>query len=127
MPVHKIGAGSTSPYSVWVRIEDVKLRMEIDTGAAVSVVSSKTWEKLQLKVPLRKPDVTLKTYTNEVMRVIGEAELNVTYGHGKHLLRLYVVEGNGPSLVGRDWLGKIRLNWQSLCIGMVNCVGVYHQ
>ena len=123
-PVHKIGAGSTSPYSVWVRIEGVKLRMEVDTGAAVSVVSSKTWEKLQLKVPLCKPDVTLKTYTNEVMRVIGEAKLNVTYGHEKHLLRLYVVEGNGPSLVGRDWLGKFRLNWKSLGIGMVSCVGV---
>ena len=92
--------------------------------AAVSVVSSKTWEKLQLKVLLCKPDVTLKTYTNEVMKVIGEAELNVTYGHDKHPLRLYVVEGNGPSLVGRDWLGKIRLNWKSLGIGMVSCVGV---
>eukprot|EP00731_Ephydatia_muelleri_P002412 Em0001g2412a len=34
-----------------------------------------------------------------VMKVIGEAELNVTYGHDKHPLRLYVVEGNGPSLV----------------------------
>ena len=92
--------------------------------AAVSVVSSKTWEKLQLKVLLCKPDVTLKTYTNDVMKVIGEAELNVTYGHDKHLLRLYVVEGNGPSLVGRDWLGKIRLNWKSLGIWMVSCVGV---
>ncbi|KAL5517106.1 hypothetical protein EMCRGX_G002578 [Ephydatia muelleri] len=75
--------------------------------AAVSVVSSKTWEKLQLKVLLCKPDVTLKTYTNEVMKVIGEAELNVTYGHDKHPLRLYVVEGNGPSLVGRDWLDSV--------------------
>ena len=117
-PVHQIGARSTSPYSVWVRIEDVKLRMKVDTGAAVSVVSSKTWEKLQLKVPLCKSDVILKTYTNEIMKVIGEAELNVTYEHDKHLLR------NGPSLVGRDWLGKIRLNWKSLGIGTVSCVGV---
>lgn len=23
---------------------------------------------------------------------------------------LYVVEGNGPALVGRDWLSKIRIN-----------------
>ena len=109
---------------MWVTIEGVKLRMEVDTGAAVSVVSSKTWEKLKLKVPLCKPDVTLKTYTNEVMKVIGEADLIVTYGQSKHLLRLYVVEGSGPSLVGRDWLGKIHLNWKSLGIGMVKCVGV---
>ena len=75
--------------------------MEVDTGAAVSVVSSETWEKLKLNVPLRKPEVTLKTYTNEVMKVIGEAELNVTYKQSKHLLRLFVVEGCGPSLLGR--------------------------
>lgn len=100
-PVHKIGIGVTRPYSVWVMIEEVKLRMEVDTGAAVSVVSSETWEKLKLNVPLRKPEVTLKTYTNEVMKVIGEAELNVTYKQSKHLLRLFVVEGCGPSLLGR--------------------------
>ena len=58
---------------MWVTIEGVKLWMEVDTGAAVSVVSSKTWEKLKLKVPLCKPDVTLKTCTNEVMKVIGRS------------------------------------------------------
>ena len=35
-----------------------------------------------------------------------------------------MVEGNGPRLVGRDWLGKICLNWKSLGIGIVSCVGV---
>eukprot|EP00731_Ephydatia_muelleri_P006744 Em0003g992a len=46
-PVHKIGAHSTSPYSVWVRIEDVKLSMEVDTGAAVSVVSNSVLQKYE--------------------------------------------------------------------------------
>eukprot|EP00731_Ephydatia_muelleri_P016133 Em0009g557a len=105
-PVHKIGIGVTRPYSVWVMIEEVKLRMEVDTGAAVSVVSSETWEKLKLNVPLRKPEVTLKTYTNEVMKVIGEAELNVTYKLRKYLLRLFVVEGCGPSLLVDSLLQK---------------------
>ncbi|KAL5496662.1 hypothetical protein EMCRGX_G012995 [Ephydatia muelleri] len=123
-PVHKIGIGVTRPYSVWVMIEEVKLRMEVDTGAAVSVVSSETWEKLKLNVQLRKPEVTLKTYTNEVMKVIGEAELNVTYKQSKHLLRLFVVEGCGPSLLGRNWLSKFRIDWKSLGIGMVKCFGV---
>ena len=31
---------------------------------------------------------------------------------GKHTL--YVVGGNSPCLLGRDWLQKIRLNWSSI-------------
>ena len=27
---------------------------------------------------------------------------------------LYVVEGCGPSLFGRDWLNEIRINWQEI-------------
>ena len=30
------------------------------------------------------------------------------------LLCLYVVEGQGPGLMGREWLNEINLNWQEL-------------
>lgn len=50
--VYKVRAGRTGPYSVQVNIENVKRRMEVDTGAAVSIVSSKTWRKLGLKVEI---------------------------------------------------------------------------
>ena len=36
--VYKVRAGRTGPYSVQVIIENVKRCMEVDTGAAVSIV-----------------------------------------------------------------------------------------
>ena len=74
-------------------------------------MSSKTWEKLKLKVSLRRPDVSLKSY--EVMRVIKEADLYVIYRQIKHQLWLFMVDRSGPSLMGKDWLGKIRLDRKS--------------
>ena len=38
----------------------------------------------------------------------------VCYEQQKLTLPLVVVEGNGPCLFGRQWLEKLRLNWQSI-------------
>ena len=93
LQVHKVMAGMTGLYSVEVRIENVKIRMEVVTGAAVSMMSSKT---CQAKLELHASSVTfLKTYTNEVMSVIVEADVNVAYAPVPHLLTLYTVEDNG--------------------------------
>ena len=36
------------------------------------------------------------------------------YGRYLGTLRLYVVKGSGPTLLGRDWLSKIQLDWNSI-------------
>lgn len=37
--------------------------------------------------------------------------VNIAYGSQAAEARLLVVKGTGPSLLGRDWLSKIKLNW----------------
>ena len=48
------------------------------------------------------------------MPVLGQLSVTVRYGdyHGMHIL--YVVEGGGPCLLGRDWLQNIQLDWASI-------------
>ena len=41
-------------------------------------------------------------------------KVKVNYGETNKLLFLYVVEGQGPSLMGREWLNEININWQKL-------------
>jgi len=47
--------------------------------------------------------VTLRTYTGEPKEVKGEVKMNVKYHHQEKSLPL-VVAGNGPVLLGRNWL-----------------------
>ena len=60
---------------------------------------------------LRKPSIRLRTYTGEELQLVGEAVVRVQYQNQQEELNLVVVKGSGPSLLGRDWLQKIRLNW----------------
>ena len=54
--------------------------MEVDTGAEVSLISEDTKKSL---FPLMQPaqsSIILKTYTEEIMLVVGELQVNVQYG-----------------------------------------------
>ena len=81
--------------------------MEIDTGAAVSLISRELKDKLFPSVPMTPPTLLLRTYMSESILVLGEMDMDVKYGahRGKHTLQ--VVKGSGPPLLGRDWLKEI--------------------
>ncbi len=85
--------------------------MEIDTGAAVSIISEATRKAKFPKFKLRKSNILLKTYTDETMVVTGQ--INVCVNHAEQV----VVAGSGPSLFGRNWLKYLQLDWK--CIASV--------
>ena len=61
----------------------------------------------------------LQTYTAELLTILGTMEVQVKYGNyvGKHVL--YVVDGNGPTLLEQDWLMTIKLDWHNLGVATV--------
>ena len=54
------------------------------------------------------------------MPVLGEMNVEVKYGTQIATLTLTVVEGSGPSLFGRDWLGQLRLDWKTIGLAMLS-------
>ena len=74
----------------------------MDTGAEVSIISEDTCKTVFPELQPAKSNVLLKTYTNEVMKVVGELPVKVQYGEQTETLTLIVVSGSGPSLLGRD-------------------------
>lgn len=54
--------------------------MDLDTGASVSVISEQFYEnKLKRKVKLHPSSAILKTYSGEILEVLGEISVNVKY------------------------------------------------
>ncbi len=89
-----------------------KINFELDTGASVSVISEETWKNDLNEIKLQESDIKLTTYTGELLEVIGKVE--VCYDKQSARVPLHVLKGNGPSLMGRNWLHSIRLNWGSI-------------
>ena len=109
-----VNSRRVNPYTVVVELNGKLVSMEIDTGAAVSLVSRSTQTALFPHAILTKPKVQLRTYTAEPISLVGKMAFEVKHNcyTGQH--DLYVVEGSGPSLIGRHWLSKIRLDWASI-------------
>lgn len=82
--------------------------MEIDTGAAASLISESTYNSLwsgENKPPLQHADVSLRTYSGEELSVVGQISVFVVkHLEQKRQLRLLVVGGEDPSLLGHDCL-----------------------
>ena len=105
------GSKSKSIY-VTMQIHNKELQLEVDTGASSSVISEQTYHKLWSNPPhLTETSAKLCTYMREQIKILGFIQVVVEYQKQKETLNLLVVSGSGTTLMGRDWLDKIKLNW----------------
>ena len=119
VPLLQLGQGQAAPITVDVTVNDVPVTMEVDTGAAVSVMSRQQQQKLFLQAQLHPSQVLVRTYTAEKVAVLGILPVRVAYEGQEHDLTLVILQGNGPELFGREWLAKIRLSWPSIAFHTV--------
>ena len=112
-----ITGGHREGYHVHLKLNQKPVKMELDTGAAVSVMSEQQWKTLFTESkPLRpyegKP---LWGYSGHEVQVIGQVTVDVEYGSQRKELSLLIVAGEQrPPLLGRDWLHSIKLDWAKL-------------
>ncbi len=112
-----IFSNTPSPITVTTTVNGAKMPIQVDTGASLSLISEETYHTLWMadSAPtLQESKVKLKTYTGSVIVVKGILEVKVQYKYQNCNLNLVVVKGSGPSLLGRDWLKHIRLDWYQL-------------
>ena len=100
-PLYTLTTDRTKPVVVKLRVDGKELAMEVDTGAAVSLISGNTyhahWAEGQAPA-LQHANMKLRTYTGEEIDVLGCVDVKVVYAGQQEHLRLLVVAGDGPSI-----------------------------
>ena len=108
------GGASAPPIIVEVTLDDCLVNMEVDTGASHSLMSESTFSRLWPGRSLQPTPVRLRSYTKEPIAVLGCCNVNVHYRGQTGEMPLLIVAGTGPTLLGRDWLCQIQLNWKEI-------------
>ena len=94
------------PYVCEVELNGVHTTMEIDTGAASSVISEQQFSLIRRghsNLVLSKDGLPkLRMYSGACLHPTGRVVVEVKHEDQARKLPLLVVPGNGPCLLGRD-------------------------
>ncbi|XP_037273492.2 uncharacterized protein LOC119165415 [Rhipicephalus microplus] len=107
-------ASGRTPIFVGLKIDGALVEMELDTGAAVSIMPYKQFKQQFPSARCGPTDIVLRTYTGALVQPCGVAVVKVQHGEQTAKLPLYLVDQAGPPLLGREWLRTVRLNWNQI-------------
>ena len=98
-----------------------KVTFEVDTGASLTVIGHEQFKRQFKGEKLESTNVLLKTYTGEKIRPVGRYDVSVMSQGRSMKLPLVVTPGDSPNLLGRNWLTRIRIDWnQVFCVNRVS-------
>ena len=99
---------------VGMELNRTDMSIILDTAASETLISRKTWKKKFPNIKLDKSEVLLKTYSGEQLQVLGQTQMLLDYKQQKVKLPLLIVQGDGPSLLGKNWLKSMKLDWKKI-------------
>ncbi|XP_071580257.1 uncharacterized protein [Temnothorax nylanderi] len=100
---------TVEPHCVTINVGNIFLKIEMDTGAAYSAISSKGYKKMFSKTPLLTANRTLRAYNREPIKSMGYIKVPIE-ANGMRVERiLYVIPGGGIPLLGRNWLAALKI------------------
>ena len=103
------------PIMVDMEVNGHSAKMELDTGAVVTVMKEHEFKSYGGKVDeLEKSRYVLRSFSGDLVKPKGRGLVEVNYEGQRCELPVTVVDNDQPTLLGRDWLKKIRLNWNEV-------------
>ena len=118
LPLYTLSNTVNKSFLVELQVKDSGVTFEVDTGAAISIMSEDNIRYHFPNEPILKSMLQQKTYTKDQIPVIGEVKVLVSCNNQKGNFVLYIVKGKRPNLLGRNWLEHLTLDWKALSVSI---------
>ncbi|XP_046548470.1 uncharacterized protein K02A2.6-like [Haliotis rubra] len=105
--------GGTGKWKKTVMVNEKPMRFEVDSGSGVTLVNKEVYKSTFPNMPLTESTCRLEAYLGTNIPVLGKLSVKVDTEPEIRTLSLVVVDGNGSSLLGRNWL-KYMEPWKSV-------------
>ena len=92
-------------------INGMPIRLELDTGSALSIIPDCQYRHHLSRLLLSPISVVLKVTAVNASNRPGVIFVDVQYNSQHHDGKALIVTTDGPPLFGRDWLQHIRIDW----------------
>ena len=100
------------PWFTELNIQGVNLKLEIDSGAPVTVLPELWYKKYFSDIKLEKSKLVLSTWSNEIVKPKGYILVRVSKGKVSKVLRAILAPNNYQALCGREWIQALGLDWK---------------
>lgn len=105
---------SEKPLKIKLKVENVSILMEIDTGSPISAISDEFYVNYFKNVNLNSSKLNLKSYAGDLLNTLGFIYVGVTHENIVLKLKLFVVKNGGPPIIGRDWIRNLNISVDNL-------------
>ena len=96
------------PVRIWDNVHKKKeINFKLDTGAQVNVIPHKLWKKMNCKVPVRKTNTKLTSYSGDALEVKGVCTMNTQYKGGSYKAEFFIVNTKSPPVLGLEACTKL--------------------
>lgn len=112
-----------------VYVDGIRLKMEVDCGAAVSVIDSSMYEEEFDHIPIEPCDKKLAVINGSRLKVFGQIQVLVELNGKSEVVNLIVLQSESKfiPLLGRDWLDLFIPSWRSVfATRSINQLAVSH-
>ncbi len=82
---------NNNPFVINIGVKGKAFKVAVDTGASVSVLDSKFCFSKFGKIKLKKDSITLKAYSGNIIKPLGQIEAETQFNGVSKILKYYVV------------------------------------